>query len=559
MRAWHGRILVIATALVATLTGSFAWWDPFVFDDQARLREITAVSARSARADLAGDLRARIRAQADTASTFDTTREPERDDWERAAGHFLAHYPSFLLLQWVEPTYEVRWVAHRGPAVSPSRDVVRRPEVRRAVEVVSRGGERGDAAISGTFALSENRPAAAVVVPIRRTGRLDGFLVSVVDVGTLLDTILVDHLKLGYGIAVFDGSREIYRTSRGTGAHDERRWAHDLPLSGELAGSAWRIRVWPEPHTLAMNRSALPEVVMMLGALLVFAVLVTSHAAREQRSRATELGTARDTLESRVRERTAELQRANDSLASEVVVRTAAEASLRELSGRLLQLQDEERRRIARELHDSTAQTLAVCAVRLEKARCLARAGRASDLDAAFGDVQAAIEAASSELRTLSHLLHPPVLDELGLADALAWYANGFSERSGISVDLGVPSELGHLPRDVELTLFRLVQEGLTNVHRHSGSRCARVSLARNTHSVTLEIQDSGRGIPANVLHAVDGRPPSFGVGIAGMRERVRQLGGRMEITSTGMGTCIRTVLPIAASSRRSLVGEQAD
>jgi signal transduction histidine kinase len=298
---------------------------------------------------------------------------------------------------------------------------------------------------------------------------------------------------------------------------------------------------------------------VLLGGLLGFALLVTAHAAREQRATTTALSEARDMLELRVGERTGELQRANESLGREVLVRRAAEESLRELSGRLLQLQGEERRRIARELHDSAAQTLTACAISVEKARLLARAGRSAEVDDALIDAQTSIEAATSEIRTISHLLHPPVLDDFGLADALEWYAEGFSSRSQIKVDVKVPRGLGRLPRDIELTLFRIVQEGLTNVHRHSGSGCARVALIRDGQAIRLEIQDSGRGIPSDVLQAVDGRLPRLGVGIAGMRERVRQLGGQIEISSNGGGTLIRTVLPLGTPAPPCSVGVQAD
>src|SRR5207245_566917 len=154
------------------------------------------------------------------------------------------------------------------------------------------------------------------------------------------------------------------------------------------------------------------------------------------------------------------------------------------------------------------------------------------------------VKALSREVRTISHLLHPPLLDEAGLPSALRWYVEGFAERSKIAVDLQLSSELGRLSPEMETTLFRIVQEGLTNIHRHSSSPDARISLDRSAQEVTLEICDHGKG-----MRSPDGshtsRPVRPGVGIQGMRERVRQLGGRLEIQSSSKGTTIRAILPV--------------
>jgi signal transduction histidine kinase len=146
-------------------------------------------------------------------------------------------------------------------------------------------------------------------------------------------------------------------------------------------------------------------------------------------------------------------------------------------------------------------------------------------------------------MRTLSYLLHPPLLDEDGLPSALAWYADGFAERSGIKIDLKVSPNFGRLPQEVETTLFRVVQESLTNVHRHSKSPIASIRLSRRSTGVRLEIRDKGQGMPAKVLRS--GNPNGqLGVGIMGMRERARQLGGRLEIASSRRGTTVRLVIP---------------
>jgi PAS domain S-box-containing protein len=216
-----------------------------------------------------------------------------------------------------------------------------------------------------------------------------------------------------------------------------------------------------------------------------------------------------------------------------------AEQALRELSGRLLQLQDEERRRIARELHDVTAQNLS--AVTLNLARLEKMIPETDEkIRKVLTESLALGEESLREIRTLSYLLHPPMLDESGLAVALEWYLDGFSKRSGLRVNLAAPPDLGRLPAEVETALFRVVQESLTNIHRHSGSKVAAVQFTRDADSVTLAVKDEGRGMPRP---GPDGS--AMGVGIRGMRERLHQLGGRLEINSSQRGTTVRAVLPL--------------
>jgi len=225
-----------------------------------------------------------------------------------------------------------------------------------------------------------------------------------------------------------------------------------------------------------------------------------------------------------------------------------AEASLRRLSGRLLHLQDEERRRISRELHDSTAQALAGLAMNLSLL-----SDRVSALDPAarraLAESLALTEQCAREIRTVSYLLHPPLLEEVGLASALRWYAEGFTKRSGIRVELDMPPELGPLPRDVEIALFRVAQESLANVHRHADSATACIRLVRSRAEILLEISDQGRGILPGVLEKSAGGGAGLGVGIAGMWERVTQLGGQLTVSSTGQGTTVRATLPVPAQS----------
>jgi PAS domain S-box-containing protein len=230
----------------------------------------------------------------------------------------------------------------------------------------------------------------------------------------------------------------------------------------------------------------------------------------------------------------------------DITERKRAEQSLEQLTGRLLQLQDEERRRIARELHDTTAQNLLAIVLNLET---LVR--KASTLPADFVDAvsecQSLCEQTQAEIRTLSYLLHPPMLDEAGLILALEWFIDGFSRRSGIRVDFVAPPEFRRLPSRMETALFRVVQESLTNIYRHSGSRTAEIRLERGEGQVRLRITDCGSGMAAtgNGRAPAAGSAGALGVGISGMRERLRQLGGRLEVRSNGAGTSVTALLPL--------------
>jgi len=173
-------------------------------------------------------------------------------------------------------------------------------------------------------------------------------------------------------------------------------------------------------------------------------------------------------------------------------------------------------------------------------------AGHLSDTDrGALTESISLAEQAITEIRTLSYLLHPPLLDEAGLLSALRWYAAGFAERSGIKVDLELPEPFERLPLDTETALFRIVQESLINIHRHAGSATARIRLRRDGETLVLEIEDRGHGIPNTSHERIMNGGGVVGVGIAGMSERIEQLGGRLEIESGDQGTSVRARLPL--------------
>jgi len=224
--------------------------------------------------------------------------------------------------------------------------------------------------------------------------------------------------------------------------------------------------------------------------------------------------------------------------------RKKAEKLLRDLSGRLLQIQDAERRRIARELHDTTGQNLAALSMHLS-----IMSKHAGMLDPraqrALNESLSLAEQCGREIRTVSYLLHPPLIDDVGLIPALRWYTSGFLERSGIQVDLSVKPAEVRLPRDVEMTIFRIVQESLINIHRHSGSHFAQIEILIEDSKVSFSVRDQGHGIPAPILEKIHRRTAKLGVGIAGMCERAEQLGGQLVVSSDYRGTTVRAGLPI--------------
>lgn len=231
----------------------------------------------------------------------------------------------------------------------------------------------------------------------------------------------------------------------------------------------------------------------------------------------------------------------------DITQRKRAEESVRLLSGQLLHLQDQERRRIARELHDSAGQILAALSMNLSLLE--SEGGDLAPSSAkAVKDSLGLVQQLSRELRTIAHLLHPPLLDEVGLASGLRSYLEGFTERSKIKVELELPEDLGRLPQDSETSIFRVVQECLTNIHRHSESPVARIHISRADGQISVEVADEGKGIPSDKCEGMDSGS-SLGVGIRGMRERLRQLGGTLEINSNGDGTVVIARLPIACTS----------
>jgi signal transduction histidine kinase len=335
---------------------------------------------------------------------------------------------------------------------------------------------------------------------------------------------------------------------------------HYVSISAATVFAAWYCGLWPAVlstifGTLAANALFRPPYGPLgpftekdvIGELLFLALCGAIIALGEASRRAVlRLGhvhevllKSRMQLKFRVRQRTAQLQQSNKDL--------------RDLSVRLLHVQDDERRRIARDLHDSTGQALT--ALKLELAGIERElAPRNSQLARRLASSMENARQISDELRTISYLLHPPLLDELGLGSALRWYVDGFEKRSGINIHLELSTD-GRLAPEMETTLFRVVQECLINIHRHSGSATAWIRLAQAAGQIVLEVQDEGRGISAEELSNIaSGAAP--GVGLRGMRERIKDFGGELEILSTGRGTKVKAIIPMESSSSSTSAGQ---
>ncbi len=289
-----------------------------------------------------------------------------------------------------------------------------------------------------------------------------------------------------------------------------------------------------------------PQIASVLAYLVVSGFIIAfAESARRNLAKVNQANVALQKAEAQLKEALASMRDSRDSLESQVQQRTVA---LQHLSASLLKLQDEERRRIARELHDSTGQTLTALKMNVAVLRQGAGPAKPELAEDILDEIENLADQALKEIRTTSYLLHPPLLDEAGFTSAARWFVDGFSARSNIQVDLAIPPDLPRLPSAIELALFRVMQEGLNNIHRYSGSSRADVKVELGDKVLNLTIRDFGRGIPADIVDSVHSGRSDVGVGLAGMRERVSELGGQFAIGADG-GTWIRVTLPIPPES----------
>jgi signal transduction histidine kinase len=537
-------LLAVGVMFVSAAVG-LAFWYPLQRAQKAHINRVTRFAVQSLKNDIADEIRAQLVSQIQVAQLYGISGTLSQKEWYSYAGIFAAHHPGYLAFLLTDDALHVRFSLSQA-AAKPYLDTLFAPAG--ALEQALRNdANKREVMLSPAVFLRNGESGHAVIAPIYHGGKSEGFVIAILDDREFLADALADQEGLGYGFSVSEDNQELYRTRGAGDFRNEERWGQAAEVT--LSATTWHVRAWPQAILLGEVEPRLPKLALMTGSLIGMLLSTTLILAWMAYARSRQLSHARDTLEFRVRERTSELKSVNSALETEVRDRTRAEQSLQELSGRLLQLRDEEQRRIAREIHDGTVQTLGALAIDLEKSLQQVSAGDGKKVKKLLANSCALVERVTSDLRTMSYLLHPPMLDDLGLEDVLPWYAAGFASRSGINLSVDVQSNFGRLPHELELTLFRILQEALSNIHRHSGSPTAEITLARDAHQVTLQIADHGQGIPRGGLDAGSNRGVVLGVGIVGMRERVRQLKGQLQIVSGDNGTSLTATLPILGTT----------
>lgn len=476
--------------------------------------------------------------------------------WTSNAQLYIEHRPGCVAVEWIDVKGARRTVFLKT-RTTPLLAFNGMP-----LAAMDLAKETRNSVFSTTDALGDGTMQWSVVHPVYAKDQLRGYVVSFFDVAHSIDDNLADVRGLGFSFAVGFPTQKLEHALPETNREHEK-WATTVAVP--LAGVRWQLRVWPNPSTMIRIRSLLPLITLTVGtALSLLAFLTFYFAARIARSSATvalsneallremavregaekELRRARDELDERVSSRTAELATANVLLRQEVAEHQRAEDSLRELTGRIFHLRDEEQRRLARELHDGATQTLIALITNLGILRDSVPPDDPGTQKLVSDSVRM-LQHCTEELRTISYLLHPPLLNELGLVSALHDFIEGFQARTGLKVSVHLDATIGRFDQQLELTVFRVVQEALSNIRRHSESETAAISLEQRSEYLYLQIADTGRGIPSDVLE----KSNSNGVGIAGMRERVKLLGGQFEIQSSNRGTRIDVVLRVHRAS----------
>ncbi|MEY2413026.1 MAG: hypothetical protein QOD84_1632 [Acidobacteriaceae bacterium] len=350
---------------------------------------------------------------------------------------------------------------------------------------------------------------------------------------------LVNCIKRGIDVTILteEALDDETTTSLSSCIADQPAWS-DLPVVILTGGGAST----PLTEMAVRSRVALGNVTLLERPVRPATLLSIVRTALRARSRQYEIREHLDEL----RRSHAAQREINDHLESLVEQRTVA---LRRLSAQLMRAQDDERRRMARELHDGLGQYLAAAQINLT----LYSDSNGNDSSNFLTEARRLVTESVSGIRTLSYLLHPPLLDEAGFFSAAQWYVEGFAKRSGIKVELEMPAEPERMPDAVELALFRVLQEALINVHRHSGSSRVDVHLQKvqteKTSEVILELKDYGKGISQSLLDRFQAAGSGDGVGLAGMRERVKELGGELLLESSGSGTVLKVTVPLSGRS----------
>lgn len=548
-----GRSWLALVVLALSLAATAAAWRLLRTHERLQVRWATQLAADAIRNDLTESIEWQVYGLDRLALLWETV-DPSQPLWTKNAELYIRHRPGCMAVEWLAPDGTKRVIVEaQGTRGGAELAFGGMPKSLIETAAASRAARIGTP-VAGT----DGSKQYAIAYPVYALGQLRGFVVSFFDFERTLGYILDDVKPLGYSLELLQGDQGKYLLLGNSREH-RQEWGTTAKV--RVPGGTWEIRVWPGPDVLDRLKSQIPEATLAIGSILSFllalVVYLGTSAGRKSahirqineqlklevttRTKAQdELSRAHSELEMRVHRRTAELAAANRLLEREIKEHRRTEESLQELTGKLFRLQDEERRRLARELHDGATQNLIALAMNMASLR---KGTLSGDREAALmSDSVRLIQESIRELRTTSHLLHPPLIDEMGLPVTLRSYVEGFEVRSGICVALTLDPRLPRLQHDLELAIFRIVQESLTNIHRHSHSPRASILLACKSTEIHLAISDEGTGIPPEVLARTE--LGTAGVGIAGMRERVRLLGGRFEICSGHLGTTISILFP---------------
>jgi len=659
-RLWKAARLTLSpavlTVMAVTVIATFSAWYFARINERDHIHRMTRLATSAISADLNSDMEAWLLGQIRLAKMWEF-REPTYLEWSTFASLYLEHHPGCIAIEWLDPTYEERWISRAPGQKVPLAGA----GIRERLLTDARNSK--NALLSNIAISSAGEKQWVTVVPIFRADRFRGFVLGYFDAQRSLNTMLADIESLSFSMIVEEHGSEVFRL---TGSDNENvaKWSKDIDV--RLPGTIWRLRVWPKREAMGEMRSKLPLATLLFGAaaglmLMMIARITESLRASQRRfsgilaisaeavismdvnhsitlfNRAAEdmfgytageilgqpldllipkrfrevhnehvarfarsdkdsllmsdrrrvfglrkdgsefhmaasisklniagetiftvicndvteavqadeqLRRSHEDLELRVRERTAALEAINEFLQLEILERKRAEEEIQDLSRRMMRVQEEERRNLARELHDGATQNLVTLS--LHMGRMLRDPSAVSP--AVLEEWMRLAEQSANELRTVSYLLHPPLLEELGLSLTLRAYVEGFAKRTGIQVTLHSQGELDNLGFDIELAVFRILQEALSNVHRHSGSVTATVHISYDGQILRLQIADQGRGIPSGMDRS--------GVGLGSMRERARLLKGQLVIETGSTGTKVKIELPVAhpesSSSRAS-------
>lgn len=510
---WRWLPLVVAMALAAL---SFTLWQTALLQERTHRANIVGVVTESIKADISDDLEMRYLDLNRVAKHYPFTTHPGSQQVQTFS-QYMDRRPECEGLAMVTPEYHVTWVVP-PPSDDELRDGYFRHEAAQRAAELSR--DIRNIVISRATPHLNHR-LVSFWIPIFDGANYRGSVVGVFRLEPMLNAVLADSAQPGYNLAIFDGPQPIY-TINGEG------WQQQpgvRTVEVPLPGIKWQLEVWPE-RTPVSDGQPLSTVVLVGG--LAFAIMsaLILHLARRAHTAAYNVSEA------------------NQHLTQEVAARRRAEESLHVLSGRLLKVQDEERQSLANLLHEGMAQKLFALSLNL---KVTSKWITAPEAHTRFQQVIDLADQCVCEMRALTHLLHPPSLDVLGLLAACETFVEGYRERTGIEVALEFGDEPVRFPRDMEMALFRVVQESLTNVQHHSGSKHARIRLAHDEGLIVLEIADDGCGV---------GEQPGAdsGIGIAGMRERMLQLGGELHVESAAGGTTVRAILPYVPEREKSLI-----